>query len=317
MSAKDASTLEHGPCANSKEWASQLEALKGLPESYSLSKTLVFKPKTPKTQTAVLVVVVALEDTTTSSSEIQKTLDVKDTRMANDDAVNAALGVKPADVSPLTITKDNSSAVQVLLDQRLVDAPKVAIHPSGSNTTSFVSGADVKRHLEETGVKLTICTFNTVAIERRNEEKPKVGLQKVPIKSTKAADARIPDAELIGITTQKEIDFSNWYQQVLTKGDMLEYYDISGCYILKAPMVVRYLGESPRLITAIFPCSSLRKSSSVRRTILKASLLKLLGSPELARMSLKSTSPSAQPLRLSCTPTTQNGSAVTVISPSS
>ncbi|KAG0138116.1 hypothetical protein HOY82DRAFT_666657 [Tuber indicum] len=233
MSAKDAPTLEHGPCANSKEWASQLEALKGLPESYSLSKTLVFKPKTPKTQTAVLVVVVALEDTTTASPEIQKTLDVKDTRMANDDAVNAALGVKPADVSPLTITKDNSSAVQVLLDQRLVDAPKVAIHPSGSNTTSFVSGADVKRHLEETGVKLTIRTFNTVTIERRNEEKPKVDLQKVPIKSTKAADARIPDAELIGITTQKEIDFSNWYQQVLTKGDMLEYYDISGCYILK------------------------------------------------------------------------------------
>ena len=58
--------------------------------------------------------------------------------------------------------------------------------------------------------------------------------QKAPSKSAKAASAKVPDAELIGITTQKEADFSNWYQQVLTKGDMLEYYDISGCYILKA-----------------------------------------------------------------------------------
>ncbi|CAZ80694.1 unnamed protein product [Tuber melanosporum] len=273
--------------------------------------------ETARIQTAILVVVVALEDTTTSCSKIQKILDAKNIRIANDDVVHAALGVKSIDVSPLTITKDNSSTVQVLLDQSLVDTPKVAIHPSGSDTTSFVSGTHLKSYLEETGVKLTIHTFNTVTNERRNEENPKADRQKTPTKSAKPASARIPDAELIGITTQKDIDFPNWYQQVLTKGDMLEYYDISGCYILKASMVIRYLGESPSLITAIFPCSSLERSLSVRRTMLMASPLRLLGSPEPARMSLKSTSPSVQPLKLSCTPTTQNGSAVTVISPSS
>ncbi|RMZ76012.1 hypothetical protein DV738_g5161, partial [Chaetothyriales sp. CBS 135597] len=40
-------------------------------------------------------------------------------------------------------------------------------------------------------------------------------------------------AALIGIDVSKDVDFSEWYQQVLTKGDMLDYYDISGCYILK------------------------------------------------------------------------------------
>ena len=53
---------------------------------------------------------------------------------------------------------------------------------------------------------------------------------KKPAVKTKA---EIDGAELIGITTPKEVDFSGWYQQVLTKGDMLDYYDISGCYILK------------------------------------------------------------------------------------
>ena len=40
-------------------------------------------------------------------------------------------------------------------------------------------------------------------------------------------------AALIGIGVTKEDDFSGWYQQVLLKGDMLDYYDVSGCYILK------------------------------------------------------------------------------------
>lgn len=46
-------------------------------------------------------------------------------------------------------------------------------------------------------------------------------------------DAKIEDSVLIGINVKKEVDFSGWYQQVLTKGDMLDYYDVSGCYILK------------------------------------------------------------------------------------
>ena len=40
-------------------------------------------------------------------------------------------------------------------------------------------------------------------------------------------------APLTGITVSKEDDFSNWYQQVLLKSEMIDYYDISGCYILR------------------------------------------------------------------------------------
>ena len=49
----------------------------------------------------------------------------------------------------------------------------------------------------------------------------------------KAPKKKIEGAALIGIDVAKEDDFSGWYQQVLTKGDMLDYYDVSGCYILK------------------------------------------------------------------------------------
>ena len=37
--------------------------------------------------------------------------------------------------------------------------------------------------------------------------------------------------ELIGITCKKTEDLSEWYQQTILKGDMLDFTDIPGCYI--------------------------------------------------------------------------------------
>jgi bifunctional glutamyl/prolyl-tRNA synthetase len=32
---------------------------------------------------------------------------------------------------------------------------------------------------------------------------------------------------------KKEECLADWYSQVITKAEMLEYYDVSGCYILR------------------------------------------------------------------------------------
>ncbi|KAG0239681.1 hypothetical protein BGW41_007564 [Actinomortierella wolfii] len=37
----------------------------------------------------------------------------------------------------------------------------------------------------------------------------------------------------VGMEYAKEGDFAKWYQQVLTRSEMIEYYDVSGCYILR------------------------------------------------------------------------------------
>lgn len=36
-----------------------------------------------------------------------------------------------------------------------------------------------------------------------------------------------------GITVRKDENFSEWYTQAITRSDMIEYYDVSGCYILR------------------------------------------------------------------------------------
>eukprot|EP01135_Chromosphaera_perkinsii_P008451 Nk52_evm19s1360 gene=Nk52_evmTU19s1360 len=37
----------------------------------------------------------------------------------------------------------------------------------------------------------------------------------------------------LGMEVKKDEDFASWYSQVITKGEMIEYYDVSGCYIIR------------------------------------------------------------------------------------
>lgn len=75
-----------------------------------------------------------------------------------------------------------------------------------------------------------------LAAEKANKlaGKPAKDVGKVEAKKGSTSAPKKPtDSILIGINATKEDDFPTWYQQVLTKGDMLDYYDVSGCYILK------------------------------------------------------------------------------------
>lgn len=38
---------------------------------------------------------------------------------------------------------------------------------------------------------------------------------------------------MLGIEAKKGADFSGWYQEVIVKSGLIDYYDVSGCYILR------------------------------------------------------------------------------------
>ncbi|XP_066156798.1 bifunctional glutamate/proline--tRNA ligase isoform X2 [Euwallacea fornicatus] len=53
-------------------------------------------------------------------------------------------------------------------------------------------------------------------------------------KSDITADDRRPKKQTrLGLEARKEESLSDWYSQVITKGEMIEYYDVSGCYIFR------------------------------------------------------------------------------------
>ncbi|XP_015186002.1 PREDICTED: bifunctional glutamate/proline--tRNA ligase isoform X2 [Polistes dominula] len=80
----------------------------------------------------------------------------------------------------------------------------------------------------------------------KSETTPKKKKKDESAKSGKKADKNVTNNEAkskdidsiktgtrLGLEAQKEENFADWYSQVITKSGLIEYYDISGCYILR------------------------------------------------------------------------------------
>jgi Aminoacyl-tRNA editing domain len=87
-------TATHAPVSNVATWKDALAQSTVPAAPHVLTKTVVFKPKVAKTQQAVLIMVVALEATTgTSSAHVAKAAGEKEARQAAADLVKETLGV--------------------------------------------------------------------------------------------------------------------------------------------------------------------------------------------------------------------------------
>lgn len=84
-SLKPAATINHTETTSPASWKDALTASGSAPSPFELIKTLVYKPKTAKTATPVPVVVIAREETETSSGAIGKKLNLKELRLASED----------------------------------------------------------------------------------------------------------------------------------------------------------------------------------------------------------------------------------------
>jgi prolyl-tRNA synthetase len=72
---------------------------------------------------------------------------------------------------------------------------------------------------------------NKAKAQKQQSKKPQTGEKKAKNPPQAQKKGKDTGDALIGITTKKEEDLADWYQQVLTKGSMLQYSDIPGCYI--------------------------------------------------------------------------------------
>ncbi|XP_018579674.1 bifunctional glutamate/proline--tRNA ligase [Anoplophora glabripennis] len=72
--------------------------------------------------------------------------------------------------------------------------------------------------------------------DNKPDQKEKVSKQKPAAKEKKPADGGdggMKKQTRLGLEAKKEENLSDWYSQVITKGEMIEYYDVSGCYIFR------------------------------------------------------------------------------------
>ncbi|XP_071527689.1 bifunctional glutamate/proline--tRNA ligase isoform X2 [Panulirus ornatus] len=72
----------------------------------------------------------------------------------------------------------------------------------------------------------------------RFRDEGRVTKEKSPLKSevkvsVKQEDGGMKKQTRLGLETKKEENLAEWYSQVITKAEMIEYYNVSGCYILR------------------------------------------------------------------------------------
>uniref|UniRef100_A0A336L852 Bifunctional glutamate/proline--tRNA ligase n=1 Tax=Culicoides sonorensis TaxID=179676 RepID=A0A336L852_CULSO len=82
-------------------------------------------------------------------------------------------------------------------------------------------------------------TGNDFPVAGRQQETKKESKPQKPKQEPKKQEAKEKDdaghkkQTRLGLEAKKEENLPEWYSQVITKGEMIEYYDVSGCYILR------------------------------------------------------------------------------------
>ncbi|KAI7866547.1 hypothetical protein BDF14DRAFT_1812647 [Spinellus fusiger] len=224
-------TIDHAPVEENKAWTEVL-AKAELGTDYQVTKTLILKPKTAKTAASTPVLVVALDSTEINVTALGKSLHLKECRFAGEELLQTTFGVQKDQVSPFALSNvSDLSLVHVVVDTALLTLPKttsLAFHLSAADKTVFVSVEELKLYLQSLEKEYVEIDF----VALKAPAKAPAAKKKAPAAAT-ATTVQDEEVHQMGIEAKKDVDFPKWYQQVLTKSEMLDYYDVSGCYILR------------------------------------------------------------------------------------
>eukprot|EP00400_MALV-I_sp_L67-5_P000385 gene385-679_t len=184
-----------------------------------------------------LYLLTALTDSDTNMKAVGAQLKNAQLRFA--DNVEDILGVKPGAVTPFAVMNDPENKVQFLLDSRIKGCQKVWGHPLHNEASSLVTVDELVKFATACGHEPTWieCVEQGAApaggYPKKEEKKEAKAPAKQQPKKKKEKKEDVHDSSMLGITVKKSEDFSEWYTQVIQKSEMIEYYDISGCYILR------------------------------------------------------------------------------------
>lgn len=209
-----------------------VEEVKFTHANVTLAKNLFLKDKKKK----ALYLLIAKHDTNTDFKLLAKHLKTgsSNIRGAETEKLEEILKVKAGSVNLFSILNDKENQVTLLMDKALFDAEEIGFHPMQNDATTAIKKADMELVIEKSGHKADIIDFANLASQPdeapAQEKQAKAPKQKKP---KKEKDVQDEDTHLLGITVSKKEDFGEWYSQVITKSEMIEYYDVSGCYILR------------------------------------------------------------------------------------
>lgn len=129
---------------------------------------------------------------------------------------------------------DTAGEVKLVLDKKLLDAQFVNCHPLQNDKTVALNPNDLLKFVRHFKHEPVLVDFDAPVADAPVEaEEKKQPAEKKEKPHAAPTSHEHEDKELIGITVGKSENFGEWYTQVIKKSEMIDYYDISGCYILR------------------------------------------------------------------------------------
>ena len=159
-------------------------------------------------------------------------------RMATPDILEELLGCQPGTVGPLAIIKDTQKQVTLVLDKVLLSKEKIHSHPFRNDASVVLTPAALQEFIRITDHEAILLDFPAAgepAATTSSSVKgaaPKPAAASAPVKNKDKKNVE-KGKTLLALGFKKEENFSMWYSDVITLAEMIAYYDISGCYILR------------------------------------------------------------------------------------
>lgn len=155
-------------------------------------------------------------------------------RFGDEELLSSTLGVIRGAVSPFALYNNKANDVKFVIDAALLEVETINIHPLRNDKTTSIAPQDLVKFLDSINFKPTIINFD---VEVSDVVDSSASASKSNATTTASAavttDKNKKGETNLGISAKKEEDIANWYTQTITLSEMIDYSDISGCYILR------------------------------------------------------------------------------------
>lgn len=242
----------HPACATAEELVNNVPLPD--PVTHSHTKNLFLKDK--KHGMFLVTVRPSAQVNTKTLGELLHLSGKTNLRLADESILWEELRVKPGCVGPLCLVQEGirinnnnnkstttsemdnkTSSITFVLDQALLQYSVIHSHPLRNDVSVPLSTADFQTVLQKAGVEPILLEFpearvgGDVAPPKKDsgEEDGK----KKSVQAEKDKKVSKKGETMLALQWKKLENFPMWYTDVIVLSEMISYYDISGCYILR------------------------------------------------------------------------------------
>jgi len=247
-------TYAHVPCMTAEELVLRVPLPPTSASNESHTKNLFFRDK--KHGLILVTTCTDAEINTTALARSMKLEGKANLRLADEAALLDVLGCARGCVGPLSIMNsvddERDLNVKLVIDEALLCMNRVHSHPLRNDVSTALTPSDLMKFMKTIGVEPMILPFPK-KVEGGNGEsssssnnngaatKPTTippakeggGAATAPPKVNKDKKQTKKGETQLALKWSKSENFAMWYTDVIVLSEMISYYDISGCYILR------------------------------------------------------------------------------------